>query len=135
MIEILALALLILRLVAMGILATVLKKQWDLMQRPAKILDGYIENDVVRFRKHLFFLTLALAGSNLLPIAFDLFIIFDGLVFAWFTFTITEFLIVYTVSNTLSAVLAAWLIYKIYSDALTVDESHNESDHQLLNDE
>lgn len=127
MIELLALFLLALRLVATGFLLNVLKKQRELMKRP-------IDTEITGFRRNLYYLTLGLAGSNILPIIFDLFIITKGMGFIWFTVSTTEFLIVYTISNAAAALLAAVLVQKIYRNALTVDESHKSSDHTLMND-
>lgn len=137
MIELLAFILLVLRLIATHFLIRVLKAQWELMKRPlashARTLVD--EQDIISYRKQLFYLTLALAGSNLLPIIFDLFIMTKGIGIIWFTVTTTEFLIVYTISNALAALLAAVLIYRIYRNALEVDQHHETSDHTLMNNE
>lgn len=127
MIELLALFLLALRLTATGFLLNVLKKQRKLMKRP-------IDTEITGFRKNLYFLTLGLAGSNLLPILFDIFILTKGMGFIWFTVSTTQFLIAYTLSNASAALLAAILVQKIYRNALTIDESHISSDHTLMND-
>lgn len=127
MIELLALFLLALRFAATGFLLNVLKKQRELMKRP-------IDREISGFRRNLFYLTLGLAGSNVLPIIFDLFIITKGMGFIWFTISTTEFLVAYTISNALAALLAAVLVQRIYRNALQVDESHIASDHTLMND-
>lgn len=127
MIELLALFLLALRLIATGFLLNVLKKQRELMKRP-------IDTEITGFRRNLYYLTLGLAGSNMLPIIFDVFIITRGMGFVWFTISTTEFLIAYTVSNAAAALLAAVLVQRIYKNALQVDESHVTSDHTLMND-
>lgn len=127
MIELLALFLLALRLAATGFLLNVLKKQRELMKRP-------IDSEITGFRRNLYYLTLGLAGSNVLPIIFDLFIITKGMGFIWFTISTTEFLVAYTISNALAALLAAILVQRIYRNALQVDETHIKSDHTLMND-
>ena len=127
MIELLALFLLALRLAATGFLLNVLKKQRALMKRP-------IDTEITGFRRNLFYLTLGLAGSNVLPIVFDLFIITKGMGFIWQTVTTTQFLIAYIISNASAALLAAILIQRIYRNALHVDETHVKSDHTLMND-
>lgn len=127
MIELLALFLLALRLAATGFLLNVLKKQRALMKRP-------IDTEITGFRRNLYYLTLGLAGSNVLPIIFDLFIITKGMGFIWFTISTTEFLVAYTISNALAALLAAVLVQRIYRNALHVDETHVKSDHTLMND-
>ena len=137
MIELLAFILLVLRLIATHFLIRVLKAQWELMKRPLSsharsLVD---EQDIIAYRKQLFYLTLALAGSNLLPIVFDLFIMTKRIGIIWFTVTTTEFLIVYTISNALAAILAAVLIFRIYRNALEVDQTHPSSDHTLMNNE
>ena len=137
MIELLAFILLILRLIAIHFLIRVLKAQWELMKRPLasyarRLVD---EQDIIAYRKQLFHLTLALTGSNLLPTVFDLFILTDGVGFTWLTVSTTEFLIAYTIANALAALLAAILVFRIYRNALKVDQTHPTSDHTLMNDE
>lgn len=136
-ITLLALALLLLRLTATGYLLKVLKAQWELMRLPVdkRVVTLVDEQDIIKYRKQLFYLTLALAGSNLLPIIFDIYILIDGMGFIWLTVSTRQFLIAYTISNALSAVLAAYLIKQIYKNALEVDKSHAESDHTLMNNE
>lgn len=137
MIELLAFILLILRFIAVHFLIRVLKVQWELMKRPLvsharSLVD---EQDIISYRKQLFYLTLALTGSNLLPIIFDLFILTDEAGFTWFTVSATGFFMAYTIANALSALLAAILVFRIYRNALEVDQTHAKSDHTLMNNE
>lgn len=119
--------LLVLRITATGLLVRVMKTQLSLMKRP-------IDTEIAGFRKSLFFLTLALALSNILPIVFDTAIIVDTLGVFGYSIDLDYYLLIYTLSNALGAVLASFLVYRIYKDALTVDESHSDSDHTLIND-
>lgn len=137
MILIVAIVLLALRVIATAFLTRVLITQWELMRRPIdkRITDLVEAEDIIKYRKELFYLTLALAGSNLLPIVFDLYLISDEFGLAWFNITTFQFLVVYTLSNALAAVLGAFLINKIYRNALEVDTSHPDSDHTLMNNE
>lgn len=107
------------------------------MRRPIdkRVMDLVEAEDIIKYRKELFYLTLALAASNLLPIVFDMYIISDELGHTWFNITNLQFLIIYTLSNALAAVLGAFLINKIYRNALEVDSSHPDSDHTLMNNE
>jgi hypothetical protein len=128
MIELIALILLMLRVTATGFLLNVLKKQRKLMTRP-------IDAEINGFRKHLYYLTLGLAGSNALPIVFDAFIIAKGLgVPALSDVSSQPLIVAYAISNAAAALLAAILVQKIYRNALEVDESHKSSDHTLMND-
>lgn len=126
MIEILALFLLTLRLIATGFLLNVLKKQRELMRRP-------IDNEITGFRRNLHYLTLGLAGSNVLPIILDIFIVLKGTGVIWVTVSSRQLFIAYVVSNALAALLAAVLIQRIYRNALQVDETHDKSEHTLMN--
>lgn len=124
--EYIALALLIVRVVAVYFIMKVLKTQRYLMRHP-------IDEEITGYRKTLYYLTIGLLGSNIIPILFDIFIIFkeSGLLE---NMSSTPILILYTVSNALAALLAAYLISKIYSQAVLVDETHKKSDHTLMND-
>lgn len=132
-----AIVLLLLRVIATLFLAKVLVIQRELMRRPIdkRVMDLVEAEDIIKYRKELFYLTLALAASNLLPIVFDMYIISDELGHTWFNITNLQFLIIYTLSNALAAVLGAFLINKIYRNALEVDSSHPDSDHTLMNNE
>lgn len=94
-----------------------------------------IDAEINGFRKHLYYLTLALALSNFIPIAFDIFIAAKEVSIADLEHvSSTPFIVAYAISNTLAAVLAGVLIERIYRNALEVDESHTKSDHTLMND-
>lgn len=129
--------LLLIRLASSWFLFRVLVAQRELMKRPidSRVVSVLEADDIIKYRRQLFYLTLALAGSNLLPIVFDLYIILDELGYTWTSFTVTQFLFVYTTSNALAALLGAFLIFKIYRNALEVDHSHENSDHTLMNNE
>lgn len=137
MILLIAAILLVLRVIATGVLAKVLIAQRELMRRPIdrRVTDLLEAEDIIKYRKELFYLTLALAGSNFLPMVFDLYLISDELGITWFNITTFQFLVIYTLSNALAAVLGAFLISKIYRNALQVDSSHPDSDHTLMNNE
>lgn len=118
-----ATVLMVSRIVATVYLVKVMRTQLSLMKRP-------IDAEITGFRNTLFLLTLALAGSNLLPIVFDATLIANS-----FGYMISFIpLEVYRLSNALAAALAAALVYKIYRNATTVDTNHEESDHTLMND-
>lgn len=125
--EYIAALLLLVRIVCVYFIMKVLKTQRELMKRP-------IDAEITGYRRTLFYLTLGLLGSNIVPIIFDTFIIFKESGIAWSDLSSTPFLIVYTVSNAFAALLAAFLISKIYSQAVAVDETHTQSDHTLMND-
>lgn len=128
MITALAFILLILRLVATYLLVGVIKSQRELMKRP-------IDEEIKGFRRDLHWLTIALMLSNIPAIILDVFFIFKGVGWAWTVASNEPILIFYTISNAVSAMLAAVLISKIYRDALRVDQTHPTSDHTLMNDE
>lgn len=127
MIELLALILLAIRFKALHLIYQVVQKQLHLMKHP-------IDPEVTGYRKTLYYLTLLLAGSNIIPIIFDIFIFLKGTGIVFATVSSQPLLIIYTVSNALAALLAAILISKIYRNAVLVDKSHEESDHTLMND-
>lgn len=137
MILIVAVTLLVLRVAATTLLVKVLVAQRELMRRPIdkRVTDIVEAEDIIKYRKELFYITMALASSNLLPIVFDLYIISDELGIAWFSITTVQFLILYTMANALGAVLAAFLINKIYRNALEVDSSYPDSEHTLITNE
>lgn len=127
MIEILALILLLIRLVSIWVLVKVIRIQQDLMARP-------IDEEITTFRKHLYWLTLGLAGSNIIPIILDVFLILKGMGVIWTTASSLPLLVVYTCSNAFAGLLAAFLVFRIYRNAIRVDETHRKSDHTLMND-
>lgn len=127
-ITILAFALLIIRMASLAYFFGVIKKQRALMKHP-------IDPEITGYRKTLHYLTVALAASNIPPIIFDIFMISKGVGVAMLTVSTTELLIFYTVTNALSALLASYLIYRIYRNAVLVDETHKSSDHTLMNEQ
>lgn len=125
--EYIAAILLTIRIMTLYFIFKVLRTQRELMTRP-------IDAEITGYRKKLYYLTLGLLGSNVIPIIFDTFIIFKESGLVWADVSSTPVLILYAISNALATLLAAYLIAKIYSDALQVDESHKKSDHTLMND-
>lgn len=127
MIELIAFILLIIRITALYFIHKVVKTQLYLMKHP-------IDPEITGYRKTLFWLTIGLAGSNIIPIIFDVFIVLKESGIIWEEVSSTPILIAYAISNALAALLAAVLISRIYRNAILVDESHKSSDHTLMND-
>ena len=125
--EYIAAILLTIRIITLHFIFKVLRTQRELMTRP-------IDAEITGYRKKLYYLTLGLLGSNVIPIIFDTFIIFKKSGVVWADVLSIFIFIFYVVFNVFVALLVAYLIAKIYSGALQVDESHKKSDHTLMND-
>lgn len=125
--EIVAGILLILRIAAVHFIVKVLRTQRELMKRP-------IDAEISSYRKTLHLLTLGLLGSNIIPILFDTFIILKESGIAFTEMSSTPFIVLYALSNAGASLLAGYLVAKIYSQAVLVDETHKQSDHTLMND-
>lgn len=126
MVESTAFILLIIRIISVYYLYGVIKKQLDLMKRP-------IDPEITGYRKSLLWLTVGLAGSNIIPIVFDVTVFLRELGILSIL-TLQPILIAYTASNALAALLAVFILARIYRDAVLVDETHKQSDHTLMND-
>lgn len=127
MIVYIAIGLIGLRIIALFYLVHVIKIQLDLMKRP-------IDPEITGYRKKLYYLTLGLVASNLIPILFDIFIILRQSNIMFEGVSTRPFLIVYGVSNASASLLAAILLARIYRNSVQIDESHTKSDHTLMND-
>lgn len=125
--EYIAAILLTIRIITLHFIFKVLRTQRELMTRP-------IDAEITGYRKKLYYFVLGLLGGGVMLVIFDTFIIFKESGVVWVDVSSTLILIFYAVSNALAALLAAYLIAKIYSGALQVDESHKKSDHTLMND-
>lgn len=128
MITLLALILLTARLFAVYLLLKVIAVQDKLMKKP-------IDSEIMGFRRDLHHLSVALMLSNVPAIILDIFFVLKETGIVWFVSSSTPILVFYTISNALTAVLASVLISRIYRNALKADQSHEQSDHTLMNDE
>lgn len=105
--QILAGILLIGRLIAVRYLFTTLKVQIALLRLP-------IEPEVWDFRKKLHYMTVALLIGNFPPIVLDLAVL-------WGVERTAPYLVVYTLSNMITMVIAAIMIDKMYRLANQAD--------------
>lgn len=112
-VQIAALILLGLRLIAVGFIISVLAKQFRLFKLT-------IENELASFRLAMFSFTVVFLFGSLIPIAVDLFygVIAVGAKWSWP-------LILYAASNAISALVVSilfWRIYDIVTDSLEEEQ-------------
>lgn len=115
-IQLLALALLIIRLAGVYYLLKVVKVQNNLLRYPAVDERGVVDPDVQQFRKTLHRMTLVVLWGQFLPIVVDL-------VGTINPFAIPFWLsVLYSTSNCVTALTAAVLIWRLYKMADNVKE-------------
>ena len=94
----------------MALMSVVIRKQWALFKLP-------IDHSILRFRRTLFFLTLAIFIGNIIPAVIDLLTLFD---LTTRPLTVQLPSVLYSFDNSITALLSSYLIWRLYR--LAADE-------------
>ena len=96
-------------------LAKVIKVQNMLKRYPVLDDKGHVDHDVMGFRRNLNRMTLVILLGQIIPIILDAVNTLSGHTPAWLIY-------IYAVSNTITAVTSAVLIWKLYQMAFNTQE-------------
>lgn len=118
--------LLFFRVVSIALIGIVIKRQLELFKLR-------IDPEITAYRKRLFYLSITIFVGNLIPALIDVFTLSGELVRS--SPTVNTVSLIYTGAWVVTSTLMAYLIHSLYRMSHTVDESHAESEHVLMNDE
>ena len=120
-----AATLLLFRLSSMVLMGRVVLRQLELFKMP-------VDDDIKYFRVLLFVLSISILIGNFIPAIIDILTIADKLERS--TSHVNGVSLVYTFATSLSFLLGSYLIYKLYDASQKADDTHDDSDHTVLND-
>lgn len=118
--------LLAIRIVSMSLMALVIKRQLELFKL-------FIDKEIRLYRRILFALAVLIFAGNLIPALIDLLTITGDLV--RYARTVNGVSLVYTMAWAGTSLLSSILIFWLYRMSHTVDKSHEDSEHTLMNEE
>jgi ethanolamine transporter EutH len=125
-IKVYAALLLVLRMVSLFFMGSVIKRQLQLFRL-------YIDKEIRMYRRILFVLAIAIFVGNLIPGLIDILTITGELTRS--SKTINGVSLVYSGAWAITSLLSAILIWWLYRMSHTVDRSHDESEHTLMNND
>lgn len=118
--------LLVIRVISMGLMAAVLFRQLELFRLP-------VPKDIKWYRIVLFILALGVFLGNIVPAGIDILTIFGEVVRS--AKVVNGIGLIYSLDAAGTSLLSSILIFWLYRMSHTVDKSHTESDHTLMNDD
>lgn len=110
----------------MSLMALVIKRQLELFKL-------FIDKEIRLYRRILFALAVLIFAGNLIPALIDLLTITGDLV--RYARTVNGVSLVYTMAWAGTSLLSSILIFWLYRMSHTVDKSHEDSEHTLMNEE
>ncbi len=125
-IHVYAAILLAFRVVSLLLIGIVIKRQLELFKL-------HIDPEITNFRKRLFLISVTIFIGNLVPAIIDVFTINGELTRS--TQTVNMVSLIYSGAWVTTSTLMAYLIHSLYRMSHKVDESHENSDHTLMNEE
>ena len=114
------------RVVSMFLMGAVIRRQLQLFKL-------YIDKEIRHYRIILFVLAIAIFAGNVIPAGIDLLTITGDLVRS--SKVVNGVSLVYTGAWATTSLLSSILIFWLYRMSHTVDTSHEESEHTLMNNE
>ena len=114
------------RVVSMFLMGAVIRRQLQLFKL-------YIDKEIRHYRIILFVLAIAIFAGNVIPAGIDLLTITGYLVRS--SKVVNGVSLVYTGAWATTSLLSSILIFWLYRMSHTVDTSHEESEHTLMNNE
>lgn len=118
--------LLVIRIISMTLMGAVIYRQLQLFKL-------YIDKEIRYYRIVLFVLAIAILAGNVIPAVIDLLTLTGELVRS--TKIVNGVSLVYTGAWATTSLLSSILIFWLYRMSHTVDTSHEESEHTLMNND
>lgn len=118
--------LLVIRIASLILIGAVIKRQLELFKL-------FIDKEIRTYRRILFVLAIAIFIGNLIPGTIDILTLVGEVTRS--AKTISGVSLVYTGAWALTSLLSSVLIFWLYRMSHTVDQSHDESEHTLMNND